>query len=166
MISAAPSEARQSLPSPQPKTCSPKREQRGFPVEMPRMMGLHTAYEILGGKKQTLADILCVTPRNVNFKLNAERGISNLDLLLTAKALEARGNKMLEHAAKLRAVMADETVPMVCGYCRAEIAGGAAVMHEHIRVSHNGTGTPATAILPESTKNVADSAASRADAQQ
>lgn len=107
MISAAPSEARQSQPSSEPTNCSPNREQRGFPIEMPRMMGLQTAYEILGGKKQMLADILGVTPRNVNFKLNAERGISNLDLLLTAKSLETRGNKMLEHAAKLRAVLAE-----------------------------------------------------------
>ena len=106
MISAAPPEARQSQPSPRPTKCSPKREQRGFPIEMPRMMGLHTAYEILGGKKKTLADILGITPRNVNFKLNADRGISDLDLLLTAKTLEIRGNKMLEHAAKLRAVLA------------------------------------------------------------
>lgn len=161
MISAAPLEARQSQPSHQPTKCSPKREQRGFPVEMPRMMGLHTAYELLGGKKQTLADILVVTPRNVNFKLNAERGISNLDLLLTAKALEARGNKMMEHAAKLRAVMADETVPMVCGYCRAEIAGGVSDMHEHIRVSHNGTGTLAAEIIPDSTK-ISDTASAKA----
>ena len=43
----------------------------------------------------------------MNFKLNAERGISNLDLLLTAKSLETRGNKMLEHAAKLRAALTE-----------------------------------------------------------
>lgn len=105
MISAAPPEARQSQPSPQPTNCSPIREQRGLPIEMPRMMGLQTAYEILGGKK-ALADVLGVCVRSLNYKLNADRGVSNLDLFVTAKTLEARGNKMLEHAAKLRAVLA------------------------------------------------------------
>jgi hypothetical protein len=141
MISAAPPEARQSQQSPQPTNCSPIREQRGLPIEIRRMVGLETAFEILGGKGQ-LAGVLGITVRALNYKLNADRGVSNLDLTWTAKALEARGNKMLEHAAKLRAVLADGTVPMVCGYCRAEIAGGVAVMHEHIRVSHNGTGKP------------------------
>jgi hypothetical protein len=141
MISAAPPEARQSQPSPQATNCSPIREQRGLPIEMPRMMGLQTAYEILGGKK-ALADVLGVCVRSLNYKLNADRGVSNLDLFVTAKTLETRGRKMLEHAAKLRAVLADGTVPMVCGYCRAEIAGGVAVMHEHVRVSHNGSVQP------------------------
>ena len=121
MISAAPPEARQSYPSPQAANCSPIREQRGLPIEMPRMMGLQTAYEILGGKKQTLADILGVTPRSLNFKLSAERGISNLDLLLTAKSLETRGNKMLEHAAKLRAVIAAARPERAVGLCRANL---------------------------------------------
>ena len=115
MISAAPPEARQSQPSPQPTNCSPIREQRGLPIEMPRMMGLQTAYEILGGKK-VLAEVLGVCVRSLNYKLNAGRGVSNLDLFLTAKALETRGNKMLEHAAKLRAVLAasgDHPAPLM-----------------------------------------------------
>ena len=69
------------------------------------MVGLETAFEILGGKGQ-LAGVLGITVRALNYKLNADRGVSNLDLTWTAKALEARGNKMLEHAAKLRAVLA------------------------------------------------------------
>lgn len=105
MISAAPSEARQSQPSPQPANCSTKPEQRGHPIAVQRMMGLETAYPMLGGKTK-LAAIMGVCPRDLSYKLSAERGISNADLLLTATALEARGNKMLEHAAKLRAVLA------------------------------------------------------------
>lgn len=81
--------------------CSQKREQRGLPIEMPRMMGLQTAHEILGGKRE-LADALGIGVRSLNHKLNADRGVSNVDMILAAKALEARGRKMLDHARKLR----------------------------------------------------------------
>lgn len=109
MTRAAAPEADQSAPRSQPSNRSQKREQRGLPIEMPRMMGLQTAYEILGGKK-ALADALGVCVRSLNHKLNADRGVSNLDLFVTAKTLETRGTKMLEHAAKLRAVLADNQV--------------------------------------------------------
>ena len=68
---------------------------------MPRMMGLQTAYEILGGKRE-LADALGIGVRSLNHKLNADRGVSNIDMVLAASALEARGRKMLDHARKLR----------------------------------------------------------------
>ena len=101
MISAAPPEARQSHPSPQPTNCSPKREQRGLPIEIRRMVGMETAFEILGGKGE-LAGALGITVRALNYKLNADRGVSNLDLTLAANTLETRGKKMLDHARKLR----------------------------------------------------------------
>ncbi len=125
MISAAPTEASQTPSSSQTVICSQKREQKGLPIEIRRMVGLETAFQILGGKGE-LAGVLGITVRALNYKLNADRGVSNLDLTWTAKALEARGNKMLEHASKLRAVLAE------------------------------GTGKPATAILLESTKIVAE----------
>lgn len=81
--------------------CSRKREQRGLPIEMPRMMGLQTAYEILGGKRE-LADALGIGVRSLNHKLNADRGVSDIDMILAANMLEARGKKMLDHARKLR----------------------------------------------------------------
>ena len=109
VISTAPSQARGVQPSPVTESCYPKREQRGLPIEISRMIGLQTAYEILGGKK-ALADALGVCVRSLNHKLNADRGVSNLDLFVTAKTLETRGTKMLEHAAKLRAVLADNQV--------------------------------------------------------
>jgi len=115
MISAAPPKARDSQLSPQPNNCSTKPEQRGHPIAMQRMMGLETACPMLGGKTK-LAAVMGVCPRDLSYKLSAERGISNLDLVLTAKALETRGNKMLEHAAKLRAVLApsgDHAAPLM-----------------------------------------------------
>lgn len=81
--------------------CSQKREQRGLPIEMRRMMGLQTAYEILGGKRE-LADALGIGVRSLNHKLSADRGVSNIDMILAANTLEARGKKMLDHARKLR----------------------------------------------------------------
>lgn len=101
MISAAPNEPRQTPLSPQPINCSQKQEQRGYPIEIRRMVGMQTAFEILGGKDR-LASALGVTVRSLNYKLNAERGVSNLDLTLTANTLETRGKKMLDHARKLR----------------------------------------------------------------
>ena len=101
MISAAPNVSRQTPLSPQPINCSQKQEQRGFPIEIRRMVGMQTAFEILGGKGR-LASALGITVRSLNYKLNAERGVSNLDLTLAATTLETRGKKMLDHARKLR----------------------------------------------------------------
>ena len=106
VISTAPPEAHEVQSPAALQNRSPKREQRGFPIEMARMMGLQTAYEILGSKK-ALADALGVGVRSLNHKLNADRGVSNLDLFVTARTLETRAAKMLQHAAKLRAVLAD-----------------------------------------------------------
>ena len=106
VISTAPPEAREIGSSAALERRSPKREQRGLPIEISRMMGLQTAYEILGGKK-AMADALGVGVRSLNHKLNADRGVSNLDLFVAAKTLETRAAKMMQHAAKLRAVLAD-----------------------------------------------------------
>lgn len=92
---------RETAPLVRLANCSQKREQRGLPIDMPRMMGLQTAYEILGGKRE-LADALGIGVRSLNHKLNADRGVSNIDMILAANALEARGKKMLDHARKLR----------------------------------------------------------------
>jgi len=112
VINTTPSEPREVPLSPALASCSPKREQRGLPIEISRMMGLQTAYEILGGKK-ALADALGVCVRSLNHKLNADRGVSNLDLFVTAKTLETRAAKMLQHAAKLRAVLADTPLELI-----------------------------------------------------
>ncbi|MEG3166641.1 hypothetical protein U1737_00350 [Sphingomonas sp. LB3N6] len=101
MITAAPNEPRQTPLSPQPVNCSQKQEQRGYPIEIRRMVGMQTAFEILGGNDR-LASALGITVRSLNYKLNAERGVSNLDLALGANTLETRGKKMLDHARKLR----------------------------------------------------------------
>lgn len=103
MISAAPLEARQTHPSPQDTNCSQKREQRGMPVEMVRIMGLDTAAQLLG--KGRLADELCITVRALNYKIDAGRGVSNADVIAAARGLEERAERFLAHAQKLRAVV-------------------------------------------------------------
>ncbi|QCB41061.1 hypothetical protein E5673_01465 [Sphingomonas sp. PAMC26645] len=103
MISAAPLEARQSQPSSQPTNCSPIREQRGLPIAMLRMAGLEGAATLLG--KGRLADELCITVRALNYKMNAERGVSDGEVRATAAALEERAELFLTHARKLRAVV-------------------------------------------------------------
>jgi hypothetical protein len=105
MPNAAPLEAREIDSSTPPRNCSQKREQRGFPIAMPRMMGLATAAEILGSKRE-LAESLGIGRRSVNLKLSAERGISDCDIIFAAKALEAHAARILEHARKLRDVVA------------------------------------------------------------
>jgi len=112
VISTAPPEALEVQSSAVLQNRSSKREQRGLPIEISRMMGLQTAYEILGGKK-ALADALGVGVRSLNHKLNADRGVSNLDLFVAAKTLETRAAKMMQHAAKLRAVLADTRLESV-----------------------------------------------------
>ncbi|MBC3940923.1 hypothetical protein [Sphingomonas albertensis] len=101
MISASHNDAREAPVFSQSINCSPMREQRGYPIEIWRMVGMQTAFEILGGKGR-LASALGITVRSLNYKLNAERGVSNLDLTLAASTLETRGKKMLDHARKLR----------------------------------------------------------------
>jgi hypothetical protein len=85
-------------------TCSQKREQqRAMPIEMLRMVGLDVASQLLG--KANLAEKLGITVRALNYKMNAERGIDNVDVLSAARALEARAERLLAHAGKLRAVL-------------------------------------------------------------
>lgn len=93
----------------QSPNCSRKQEQRGLPVAMGRMMGLEVAADMLGGKAQ-LAGAMAITIRALNFKLNAERGISNIDMSFAAKALDARAKALTDHAAKLRAEIAASQV--------------------------------------------------------
>ena len=103
MISAAPPKARHIASPPTPPSCSPKREQRGLPVAMLRMAGLETAAGLLG--KGRLADELCITVRALNYKMNADRGVSDGEIRATALALEQRAEKFLSHARKLRDVL-------------------------------------------------------------
>lgn len=100
MISAAPPEARKDTTSTLKKPCSLKREQVAFPIEVPRMMGLDTAAVLLG--KGMLADELCITVRNLNYKINGERGACDADIVAAARGLEERGERFLSHALKLR----------------------------------------------------------------
>jgi hypothetical protein len=78
------------------------------------MVGMETAFEILGGKGE-LAGALGITVRALNYKLNADRGVSNLDLTLAANTLEARGRKMLDHARKLREEVTGAAAPTDTG---------------------------------------------------
>jgi hypothetical protein len=108
MISAAPPEARQSQPSPQPTNCSPIREQRGLPIDIRRMAGLEAAADYLG--KGRLADELVITVRALNHKLIADRGVSDGEVRATALALEQRAEQFVSLARKLRAVLPEAQV--------------------------------------------------------
>jgi hypothetical protein len=125
MISAAPPEARQSHPSPQLTNCSQKREQRGMPVEMVRIMGLDTAAQLLG--KGRLADELCITVRALNYKIDAGRGVSDADVVAAARGLEERAERFLAHAQKLRGVIA----PAVSDTVTAAPLGQASIVLAH-----------------------------------
>ena len=94
----------------QAMNCAAKAAQRGFPIGMGRMMGLETAATLMGGKIQ-LAEELAIQPRTLRAKLSADRGVSNVDLLLAASALEARAAKMIDHANKLRSEAAADGCP-------------------------------------------------------
>jgi hypothetical protein len=79
---------------------------------MLRMAGLETAADLLG--KGRLADELCITVRALNYKIGANRGISDCEIVSAAVALEseavalkARVEKVLSHARKLRDVLPD-----------------------------------------------------------
>ena len=65
------------------------------------MMGLATASMMLGGHDK-LAEALDIQPRSLRAKLNADRGVSNSDLLSAAAALDERAGKIVAHAQKLR----------------------------------------------------------------
>lgn len=81
--------------------CSRNREQqRGLPIDMRRMMGLEVATKLLG--KSALAEELGVSIRALNYKLNAERGISDDEVLDTACLLEQQAERLINHARKLR----------------------------------------------------------------
>jgi hypothetical protein len=84
-------------------TCSVKAEQKGLPLGMARMMGLETAADMLGGKRQ-LSESLGISLRAAAYKVNGERGISNGDLLMTASALDKMAQRISDHAQKLRDV--------------------------------------------------------------
>lgn len=103
MISSAPPKADEGTISAVMRTCSLKREQVAFPIEVVRMMGLDTTAGLLG--KGRLADELCITVRNLNYKINGERGACDADIIAAARALEARAEGFLAHAQKLRAVV-------------------------------------------------------------
>ncbi|HCB76781.1 MAG TPA: hypothetical protein DEP91_11530 [Sphingomonas bacterium] len=78
------------------------QERKGPPLSAVRMMGLSTAAALLGGQ-QALADALAIEPRSLRLKLSADRGVTNDDLLFAAAALDARAERLMDHAAKLRA---------------------------------------------------------------
>lgn len=65
------------------------------------MMGLATAASLLGGQDK-VADALGIQPRSLRAKLNADRGVSDADLVLTAAALEKHAARIIDHAFKLR----------------------------------------------------------------
>ncbi|RXD02532.1 hypothetical protein EQZ23_18090 [Sphingomonas sp. UV9] len=103
MISAAPTEASKDTTLTVTKPCSANREQVAYPIEVARMMGLDTAAGLFG--KIRLADELCITVRNLNYKINGERGASDADVVAAARGLEQRAERLLAHAQKLRAVV-------------------------------------------------------------
>lgn len=82
-------------------TCAGKPAQKGHPLKVERMMGLHTAAMMLGGIEK-LADVLTIQERGTRAKISGERGISDADLLATAAALDERAERVRAHAEKLR----------------------------------------------------------------
>ncbi|MBB5714754.1 hypothetical protein FHS94_001590 [Sphingomonas aerophila] len=70
-------------------------------MSVARMMGLDTAGKMLGGHER-LGDALAIQPRSLRAKLAGDRGISAADLIATAEALDARADRVREHARKLR----------------------------------------------------------------
>ncbi|KQN28314.1 hypothetical protein ASF00_10620 [Sphingomonas sp. Leaf34] len=73
------------------------------------MMGLDTAAGLLG--KGRLADELCITVRNLNYKIGGERGACDADIIAAARGLEERAKRFLAHAQKLRAVVSQAMSP-------------------------------------------------------
>lgn len=85
------------------RTANPAR--KGLPLCASRMMGLQTATDLLG-VQQVTADALGIDKRSLRAKLNAERGVGDADLRVIATALDDRAARLIEHAAKLRALVA------------------------------------------------------------
>jgi len=71
------------------------------------MIALQTAGELLGQKK--LAEAMNIDQRTLRYKVTADRGVSDVDLKLAVWALEARAERLADHARKLRAEMAPES---------------------------------------------------------
>ncbi len=89
--------------------CSAKADQSTtFSVKW--MTGLETAADILGSKVR-LADVLAIDPRSLRNKLDAGRGISRGDMLMTAGALDRLAARAIAHADKLRAAVAPPVPP-------------------------------------------------------
>lgn len=82
-------------------TCAGKPAQKGHPLKVERMMGLHTAAMMLGGIEK-LAEALTIQERGTRAKISGERGVSDADLLATAAALDERADRVRAHAEKLR----------------------------------------------------------------
>jgi hypothetical protein len=82
--------------------CAGKPARRGLPIDIRRMMGLETAASMLGGQ-EPLADALRITVRGLRAKVSADRGVSDIDLIAAASALDAQAVRIVEHARKLRA---------------------------------------------------------------
>lgn len=109
-------------------TCSRIQEQqRGLPIDMRRMMGLEVAAGLIG--KSALADELCISVRALNYKLNAERGISDAEVTGTARLLDQQAERLLTHAGKLRDALPAAAVPDAAiipeSTNSAAVAGGA-----------------------------------------
>ena len=81
--------------------CAGKAAQKGHPLKVERMMGLHTAAMLLGGIEK-LAGALDIQERGTRAKISGERGVSDADLLATAAALDERADRVRAHAEKLR----------------------------------------------------------------
>jgi hypothetical protein len=88
-------------------TRSAVAEQQRLPRDAWRMMGLETASELLG--HNALAEALSIDPRSLRYKIQAGRGVSDVDITLAAGALEASAARMADHARKLRAALAPES---------------------------------------------------------
>lgn len=86
--------------------CSEKHEQqRGLPIDIRRIVGLDTAASLLG--KGPLAEAMGISVRSLNYKANGERGIDDDDILFAVLEVEARAQRLLTHALKLRTVLSD-----------------------------------------------------------
>ena len=81
--------------------CSGKPEQKGHPLNIQRLMGLEIATEIFGTKRR-VADIIGVGERSLAHKLSGDRGTTDFEVMLLAKALEKISQQSADLAAKLR----------------------------------------------------------------
>lgn len=103
-------------------TCSAKTEQeRGFPIDVRRMMGLDMAVKLSG--IQAVADEMGLSPRAVRYKVEGTRGASDDDMLAAVAVLERRAAKLLTHAHKLRAIVTDPVSQTLATPLPVQIAG-------------------------------------------